>query len=732
MVLKEKGFHVNHHVLNALLIYYSKLGDIDNIKKTIERFSEEKIDLLNHQIVQSMCELAKHGYGDKIESLTTHLKPNMELSTSFQKIITSFVKDKQSALIPKIMQCIGGDQNQNIKHLVREMVRHSSSETEFNETIENIAAMGITIENNFGLFRSAINSSSVDIIGRVLKQMKSESFQITQTDLIRPLELSAKKGKGLDFVKLMCDDLGQQPQISFVRDTILPALKFKENPSQVMKQLKATNIRPRVVSMATISNSLLNGDFKTAYNIASTYPNFYGIFYVKNSLLAAYKSSDNISDFVQFLRLIHDSFARINEYSSDKKYSEAEIDHQRKAFVDETLFAVVMSKSTDSNHTERILEAFAEEGIAISTSRADLIRAKLKVESDSKIDQLLRKLCSESLTLKPAKEQPKKHVQSNAKSSMISIVDAVASIDSHTASGDLDSALNLMKQIRATYKTFKLNPIKLARVVELMLKKERDFTEIDAVLRDHQNAKTEIRIFIFENVMDELAKSGKVELLEKFIAALIKYNYIQPTVRCMGSLVNVHLANKDFEKAVTKYEELYESHDMTPMTFILFNHLIENNRSELLQRVFDIFEKSKGASTALFRLAMSFCKCGKEQQARLILQNENIKNLSKTLAHECEHLVKYENIASAKTLLKATKGLACNRHCIYQTLLDIYQKENKAQEALDLWWEYSTEDGLTVNRVFQTKLVELLKANNMELPANLEPNQNTSEPDSEK
>lgn len=758
--LKQNGHKLNYFTLDVLLSYYSKLGDIESIQRTFDRFKEEEIEMLNSVVMKCMCELAKHGHAAQIESLKPHLKQSMELKSLFNGPITDFVKLKQSSLVPEILQCIEGDSFANIKHLIKEMVRLSSPESEFKHTFEKLEALGITMEKNFDIYKLAVDSSSEEMIRRILTHMKSQSMELRESIFERLFQLSAGKGpeKVLDAVKLMCEDCGIQPQITFMRDTILPALRFKENPTLVASQLETTTIRRRIQKMAIINSSLSNGDVKTAYEFASKYATFYGISLIKRPLLNAYITSNNITDFVQFVRLIHDSFTRINEYNPQKQLTDDEILEQRKAFVNEMLYSAVINRRKTSEDTVKILKEFIDEGMPISTNGAKQIREKLKIERDSQIDQLLTKLSSESLQLKPVQTQRNQQTDSDSVAnkqggeqkqarnsaeaervfflakngsgnvsekevanaeSALSNADAAQLIDLYAKSGNLDSALNSLKRICTNNPSFKLDHFKTARLVSLMIEKNRDFEEVESLLIAHQNGAADHRIFILEHAFDKLAAIGNDILLEKLIDTLFRYHYIDPTMECLSPLVTVHLTNQSYDKALAKYEYLYETYNFVPMTMVLFVKLIQNNHPELLQRAFDTLTRAKGASTALSRLALAFCECDKEHQVRLILKNDQIKNLSKTIANECRQYVQYGRTASAKTLLKATKGLDCDRHCIYQCLLDIYQKENKAQDALDLWCEYSSEEGMVVKTAFQNKLKDLLKTNNIEPPFNL-------------
>lgn len=762
--LKENGFKLNFFTFEALLQYHAKAGDLENIEQTFGRYKEENVELLNRDIFKVMCELAVNGHADKIDSLIPHLKPNMEMRRSLLNAITVFVENKQSSLVPKILQAADGDVNGKFKFLIQEMIRLSTSEAEFTQTIETIEAHGTTIENQFNIFRPALEGPSEEIIRKLLAHMKSRSMEVSEHLFEKLFKLAAKKGveEVLDVVNLMCSDFGIQPQITFVRDVILPGLDGKENPALASAKLQTTKIRYRNVIMAVVNNSLNHGDIKTAYEFLRGNQSYYGNELIKRPLLKAFTTTGDVENFVPFVRTVHDSYSKINDYYQEKKFSDAEIHENQKKFVEEILYSAISNRRTDTKLITDLLNAFIEEGLAIRPEQAEKIQTLLQVNSGTQIGRLLKSLCSETLELKPAKVQRNtSNVLNQLKSADIQNIlevkvaqghSAVATekllflayiregntieietmlangkfslsnsdyallIELYTRNGNLENAINMLKRVCANNASFKLDAIKVARLVTLMVEKDRNFNEIEALLLAHRQGKPEFRIFVFEHLFDRLAYNGQVKLVEKLFDTLLKYSYIEPTIESTAPLIAVYLKSSKFAEAVDKYEYLSTNYNLVPMTMVLFVHLIRHNEIDLLQRAYDIFERVNGENMALCRLAFAFVESGQDRQARAIFENERTKNISRFISRECKQYVNFSRLDSAKTLLKATKGLYCDRHIIYATILDIYEKENKAKEALDLWCEYSTEDGIIVKPSFKNKLATLLKTNKMEIP----------------
>lgn len=773
--LKESGYKVNAYTFEALLSHYGKSGDLENIQQTFEMFKEKNQEILNRDILNVMCDLAVNGHADKIDALIPSLKPTIELRRSLVTAITKFVENKKSAIVPKLLKASDGNVIAKYKLLVQEMVRLSSSEEEFNEVFNCIEANGITMENNFDVFQPALESSSTEIIRKLLAHMKSRSLPMTESVFEKLFQLAAKKGVNevLDVVNLMCSDFGIQPQITFVRDVILPGLNVKENPVLAFYNLQTTKIRLRNVVIAIINQSLNRDDIKTAIDFASINKSYFGVGLITRPLLKAFTSTGDVQNFVSFARIIYDSFLRINDYYRDNKFSPADIQQKQKGFLDEILLSAITHRRVDSKLIVQLLEAFGEEGFRISPEQAEKIQKYLQVDDDTQIGRLLTKLSTEELKLKQvkiststltniSKQLSSADVQNILEVKLAQGHSAVATekllflayvregniaeieslmaknkfsitnsdyallIELYTRTGNLENALNMLKRVCANNASFKLDRIKVARLVTLMVEKSRGFDEIDALLLAHRQGKPEFRIFIFEHLLDRLAANGQVKLVEQLFDALIKYSYIEATAESTGPLIISHLNSRSYGEAVEKYQYIADTYNLVPMTMVLFTHLIRNNEIDLLQRAYDVFEKIQGENGAMCRLAFAFAECGQDRQAKAIFENDRTKNISRSITRECKKYVEFDRIDTAKTLLKATKGIYCDRHVIYQTLLDIYHKHNKAQEALDLWIDYST-DGILPKKTFKTKLATLLNANNMELPFDLESESKTKQ-----
>lgn len=535
-VLKTSKYKVNLRTLYALLSYYAKAGDLENIKTTFNLFNEENWKLLNRDILRVMCELAVNGHSVKIDSLFVHLD-TVELRGSLQGAITLYVENKQSHLIPKILQLAEGSVKLIFKLLMQEMIRLKTNEIEFNETVANIEYLGMT--------------------------------------------------------KLLLESL------------------FDEDSNQAIQIQK---------------------------HIQDNGPNQIGSLLKK--LMTEQINTNNSSD-----------KRNISTANQTKISAEAERFH-------------FLTLIREGNITE--VDAMLTKGTTFPLRNSDYA--------------LL--------------------------------------VDLYARLGNLESALKMLTRASGIA-SFKLKHIQGARLATLMLEKEYDFNDVENLLRAHPQDKAELRIFFVERFFDRLADSGNAELADKFFNVLTKYGYITPTANSAKPIVLAYLKIEYFDKAVERYAFFASTHKFLTITRILFIHLIQHNQHDLLQRVFDIDQGLNGENASFGRLASAFSQCGLVDPVQKILKKFNFKYLAGYIAKECSQYVTFGDIKAAQTLLKATHGMNCNRNVIYQSILDICEKQNKAPEALNLWHEHYAEYRNLPTTDFQKKLVKLLKANNIEIPVEL-------------
>lgn len=316
-----------------------------------------------------------------------------------------------------------------------------------------------------------------------------------------------------------------------------------------------------------------------------------------------------------------------------------------------------------------------------------------------------------------------------AKKSFILIQpDYVLLIDLYVKLGNLKNALEILEQACSNCSDFKMDRVKIAKLVKLMVEKECDFNAIEDLLRAHHqnnslnpldNQDSSSFNYLFERIFKQLADIGNLQVIEQLFDAFIKYGYITPTSESTKPIISAYLQNESFAGAVAKYEHFANTYNFVTSSLGLYIHLIQHDQDELLQRAHSTLKRINGENSVSNCLASALTECGRYQQTHDILKKYDAKHLSTYVNGVCNAYTKSNQLEALNTLLKATKGLKCNRFLIYRRILDVCAKQKMASAALDLWREYSNDNEVIQNSDFLRKIENLLKANNIEIPAEL-------------
>lgn len=287
---------------------------------------------------------------------------------------------------------------------------------------------------------------------------------------------------------------------------------------------------------------------------------------------------------------------------------------------------------------------------------------------------------------------------------------------------ELEKAMKMLERARKKDSTFTLHPMLLAQLIILMYEHGQfQINEIDALLHMHRQEKSVTsRNIPFELLLQRLATDGKTQNVQQLFDTLVQFHYIQVNLETAGPLITVHLNKGEYDLALQKYDDFGKTNKFLPMTGTLFKTLIQSEQNEMLQRALDIHKEVNGKSATMSQLAFAYSECGQIQKAKEIFESGQIDNLTKDIGKVSMRYARRDNLESAKLLLKATEEiLTCDRRPIYQTILDIYHKNDMADAALELWSNISNDDVLPTPH-FLEKLAKLLQSNHMELPNDLQ------------
>lgn len=750
--LRMSGFNVNFFTLKEFLKSYAKRGDIRNIKQILDSFPNEKIILRDENVLNVMCDLSSNGHSTCINELFPYFKSNHR---QLEKILTILIDQKDAQAIQKILTSISSNIQNDVKYLIQQLIQLNADVDFFDEIINNLQSFGITIEKNFDTIKQVIEGPSIDLIHQILNYMSLQSMPINENHFTVLIQLAAKNGENelLKTVKSMCVNFNVQPNILFIRDIIIPNLKDRNNTQNLLKKLQLTKLDSGRIAIALTNYYIYNGNLVAACKVANNknLRFYYGSELVIRPFLRVYEYTTDISNYTRLLKLIFQSIQRVQKYEKEIiADTNTIIKSKQQYFIDEVLNTVIAAHLKGKS-IEPFLKAIEIEGFSLNADQVDKIRSSLKRES-IKIKNILDKLNAGKLMvtnkrvqkkissfelqkrLEHAQESNKPYLQkrlfhaylrerklSEVKLLLISkrfelkTGDIAQMINLYVLENDLQNALDILKQTQEKNKSFKLDFVKVARLVSLMIDSDRDYNEIELILMTNKREFSLKSAIAFEHIFDRLAFAGKFELLTKLYDTALRMNYIEASSKSARPFIYAHLINNNFCQAVNAYKYICQTYRISPMTKFLMTKLIQKNQSDLLNSVYNTYSNLTSQQRASTCLAFAYVACGRDLEARFIFEDEQIQNVSTKLSKMCQRYERSGDIVAAETLLKATKCVFCDRNIIYETLLNIYIKMNLVDKALKLWTYYEAEDDICPSNSFIERIKKFTEKNNLDV-----------------
>lgn len=762
MEMKNLNYKANYYVLESLLEHYTKENDIENIRKTFDSFAENEVPLNAHNVIKVMYQLSKNGKLEHIDNLMEYLKPLDNKTNALRSILTKLIEDADAPLIHTFLSKISENLSEDAAFVIERMVRSQAHHKFFDDVIKNLNSLDITMEKHFDIMKPTLNGSSIELIWKMLHFMKSQSFSIDESHFDQLLCLSTKKGPHYlsKTVKTMCSEFLVQPQITTIRDIIMPGLALgSNNIRKTLKQLQMADIRYGRCMKALLSAQLMKERLATAVLLAGDRGNisfYYGDDLIVRPLLQAYGSTKDINAFVRLMKIVHKSIENYDSYKSNHEAESSESDHQRN-FIGQVLETAAQNHCNGKKRIEPLLIEFEKEGFPLTTEQAKQLRGSLG-DVTTKIDSLLEKLSSGTLKAKPIQLHSrfstdscwiqtriadiKKKKQGNtmilkrslynaylmegnmaeakslAEKEKLELLpnDHAQLIKAYVHRYQLVSALDALKNAQNLDKTFKLlSPRLVAKLVSLMIKSKRSFDEIEVILIANKSMKPQKYNAIFEDIFYRLALMGNVELLNKLHEAAVTNGHIEATPSSTRFLVSVHLKKNNIKEAVEAYKRIGQNYKTLTMTVALMTATIKMEEFDMLEDVYSTHKTVDGNHLAASNLALAYIKCGNIRQAEFIFNDNQISNLSKVLVNFCEYFQKNNQMNGLQTLLKVTENTLCDRNPIYETLLNIYCEKNDIANAIRLWQEYDEDVKISQSKSLESKLKILMKKNDIHL-----------------
>ncbi|KAL1415885.1 hypothetical protein MTO96_028484 [Rhipicephalus appendiculatus] len=175
-------------------------------------------------------------------------------------------------------------------------------------------------------------------------------------------------------------------------------------------------------------------------------------------------------------------------------------------------------------------------------------------------------------------------------------------LDLFVSMGDLERARDHLKQVQEVDPSFRLDTHKLLGLAAL--EASRGHTDEALRLLEKDQGRS--------NDGDRQTQQP----VERALQLLLERCWVSPSATLLAPLVRAHLVKEDVPGALKTFEECARKYRLTPLKGELSRQLINQGRSEELQKVVDISTEVHGEANTLFDLTAYFLECGHMRQAQ--------------------------------------------------------------------------------------------------------------------
>ncbi|CAO1333276.1 unnamed protein product [Diamesa serratosioi] len=793
-VMSQAGLDPSADTYTTLLCGYARKGDVESINKTIDTCEQKDIYLLDKDLLEVIYAMALNGHSAKVDEVLNKIKRQAGYNQDAVNVILRLINKGHEETALKILKTMprgtrtDGELTDTGNFLIKQLVKANRPLEMIMEVCKDLEAEKMNSRPLLVAVEAALAYGMIDLATPLLKEMQKASYEIRQ-HYFWPLICAGKNQQEvIDVLKMMQNEFSMSASGETVREYVIP--NMKENDfEKLITMLRNVGVSLATTSASTAYIALLGNDLKKAAEIVTTYSAYYSPGLFRRPLLGALAKTKDYESYIKIIRQINDNIPRLQNLNTNQKRETIqedveEVDSEAVAIISNAnntqaaaadilgqivLDASIHFKSNRAEVVQKILEGLVEQGLSISSGKAEKIQERIGEELNSEISTLLGKLTTgelepvpiektrsraggvatmdvESLERLIAKLEEKGDNTKGLKRQLLvtsirnkdivkteEIITRLEAegykltsgvyaqlIDLYSAFDKLDEAVLTYKKIIEKEPEFILDDTKTIKLAQLYANADRFEDAVKFLESNKKDAVPDERGFNYNTtcwrLLNSIAEKGKTKEVQMLFDALLVHNYIIPNNILLGPLIKVHIVNDEIKAAVDKFEEICQKYKSTPWKNEIACRLIQTEDAQNLQRITDLSTEIHGEVNSLYDLVFSFVECGRVRQARKILETPGLRTRPQRISSACERYLQEGMIQPLEGLMEATKDLShIDRAEIYSSLLKTYIKEVAPEKALGLWTKMQEED-ITPSDVFLANLSQFLKSQKLDVP----------------
>ncbi|XP_050542701.1 leucine-rich PPR motif-containing protein, mitochondrial-like isoform X8 [Daktulosphaira vitifoliae] len=422
-IMKESKLEPSSETYSLLASGFAKKGDIEKVHEILSSCKNHDVYLTHNDYFDIVHSLAVNGHRDKIDEILNQMHKTTGYNQDAINCIYKLITAGEIECAIKVFESMKKPTNiEGSPSIGRFFIAHLTKINCPVNKIINFCQKLVDEGSNPRAFEyateMALKNGSVNIALGLFEYMKQKEQSLRQ-HYFWPLLVSKNKQNDLnglnDLLSIMINSYNLSPNIDTLRHYVLPLL-FKNNLSgvQIISNLQLVGIPSGTSTHALVLYLLSNNEIRQAADIAATHRAFYLPNIIRQPLVNAFLSGNDIKSLVVILQQICNGFSRLSlvtspesaKYSNDKFVPSSDTEEQiieMKEFIGQVVSNIVnkLQKSSGATQiTQELLEALYEKGLGLSSRSAEQIQQHLQSKLTFEISNLLENLTDSSLTRK--------------------------------------------------------------------------------------------------------------------------------------------------------------------------------------------------------------------------------------------------------------------------------------------------------------------------------------------
>lgn len=768
--MKSSGFEPTRDTHFFMLRVHAKRGDIGNILSELEHLKLKDLRPRDHEILELIYDLAVNGHDAKCKHLFGSLSKGGYYSRMVSNTVNRLIWKNQDDVAYNLLKTTLTETRASAED-INGAENLLSQLNKVNRPFKDIARIcfrlhddGLHADSFAVLSRKLIDAGQRNEFWAALRERKAKGLILVE-DHFQALFDSTNETDVVETLRNMIREFDVKPTTKFLQDVVLPKLDHLD-PNATMNSLLAAKILTTQASLAVSYRCLQQNQLKEAADMIDNFNVYVRMDKFEPVLISALKATNDVKSYVRFLRVQFENLqrAQVNTETGSKE-DIREFDARRSDDLGSTIYSTLIELDPEERDATilAILKGLVDEGVTISSKYFEQIKCVIGPSITKVMSNCLDQLASGKLELKPI-ERPhlKIHTRSERWEAVVSnnktpstafrqigllkayhreredakFEQLFEQLETENASippvmyerlmilkleaKDVTKAVEIYDKYKAQNPAFFLFHDNVMRIVSLLIDEDKFDDALQFLAktkRTKELKKGHASIKPYFSLLNRLAEEGREAQVNQLFDSLVENGHMLANGKLLNPLVKVHLVNGNANKAVEAFERIAKKYKLTTCKGELCKHLIIAEDWTSLEKVTAISSKVHGEDPSLIDMAFAFINCGEVERARVIFDTPNLHVGQQRIDDICQSTQHGGSSRFLEGLLTATVSCSSqfNRGPIYLNLLELYIREEKPSEALNLWVK-SQKNGETVSDEFLFKLGTYLRSKIMVVP----------------